>query len=122
MSDEFLRLARQEIQTEIDNLRDIFLICGNDEQLYGKSVDIGNHIHKIKGLAPMMGQEKVGEIARISDIVLKYVSSQGTLEGSHAIIFAAVEKMSGIFEGQSGIEVDDFKKAVKDTYPQILGF
>ena len=122
MSEEFLRIARQEIQTEIDNLKDIFLTCANDEQLYEKSTDIEKHMHKIKGLAPMMGQEKVGEIARISDIILKHVSSQGMLEGSHGMILSAVQKMSGIFSGQAGIEIDDFKKIVKDTYPQILGF
>ncbi|MDC8451693.1 MAG: hypothetical protein LV477_02140 [Candidatus Nitrosotalea sp.] len=122
MSDEFLRIARQEIQTEIDNLKDIFLICTNDEQLYEKSIDIEKHMHKIKGLAPMMRQEKVGEIARISDIILKHVTSQGMLKGSHDMILSAVQKMSGIFSGQAGVEVDDFKKIVKDTYPQILGF
>src|SRR5574340_647265 len=122
MSDEFLRIARQEIQTEIDNLKDIFLICTNDEQLYEKSIDIEKHMHKIKGLAPMMRQEKVGEIARISDIILKHVTSQGMLKGSHDMILSAVQKMSVIFSGQTGVEVDDFKKIVKDTYPQILGF
>lgn len=122
MSDEFLRIARQEIQTEIDNLKDIFLICANDEQLYERSIDIEKHMHKIKGLAPMMGQEKVGKIAGISDIILKHVTSQGMLNGSHDMILLAVQKMSGIFSGQVGVEVDDFKKIVKDTYPQILGF
>lgn len=122
MSDEFLRIARQEIQTEIDNLKDIFLICINDEQLYEKSIDIEKHMHKIKGLAPMMGQEKVGEIARISDIILKHVTSQGILKGSHDMVLSAVQKMSDIFSGQEGVEIDDFKKIVKDAYPQILGF
>ncbi|HEU5488050.1 MAG TPA: hypothetical protein VFV16_04425 [Candidatus Nitrosotalea sp.] len=120
MSDEFLRIARQEIQTEIDNLKDIFLICANDEQLYEKSTDIEKHMHKIKGLAPMMGQEKVGEIARISDIILKHVTSQGMLKGSHDIILSAVQKMSDIFSGQVGVEIDNFKKIVKDAYSQIL--
>lgn len=122
MSDEFLRIARQEIQTEIDNLKDIFLICANDEQLYEKSTDIEKHMHKIKGLAPMMGQEKVGEIARISDIILKHVTSQGMLKGSHDIILSAVQKMSDIFSGQVGVEIDNFKKIVKDAYSQILEF
>ncbi len=122
MSDEFLRIARQEIQTEIDNLKDIFLICANDEQFYEKSIDIEKHMHKIKGLAPMMGQEKVGEIARISDIILKHVTSQGILKGSHDMVLSAVQKMSDIFSGQEGVEIDDFKKIVKDAYPQILGF
>jgi chemotaxis protein histidine kinase CheA len=122
MSDEFLRIARQEIQTEIDNLKDIFLICANDEQFYEKSIDIEKHMHKIKGLAPMMGQEKVGEVARISDIILKHVTSQGILKGSHDMVLSAVQKMSDIFSGQDGVEIDDFKKIVKDAYPQILGF
>lgn len=122
MSDEFLRVARQETQTEIDNLKDIFLFCGNDEQLYQKSIDIEKHMHKIKGLAPMMGQEKVGEIARISDIILKHVTSHGVLKGSHSIISNAVQRMSSIFSGQISVETDDFKKTVKDAYPQILGF
>jgi chemotaxis protein histidine kinase CheA len=122
MSDEFLRIARQEIQTEIDNLKDIFLICANDEQLYEKSIDIEKHMHKIKGLAPMMEQEKVGEIARISDIILKHVTSQGILKGSRDMVLSAVQKMSDIFSGQEGVEIDDFKKIVKDAYPQILGF
>ncbi len=120
MSDEFLRVARLEIQTEIENLKDIFLICGNDEQLHEKSVDIEKHMHKIKGLAPMMGQEKVGEIARISDIILKHVIGHGMLKGAHSIISNAVQKMSSIFDGYDA-EVDDFKKTVKDAYPQILG-
>lgn len=122
MSDEFLRIARQEIQTEIDNLKDIFLICANDEQLYEKSTDIEKHMHKIKGLAPMMGQEKVGEIARISDIILKHVTSQGMLKGSHDIILSAVQKMSEIFSGQVGVEIDNFKKIAKEAYSQILEF
>src|SRR5574337_1472870 len=106
MSEDFLRIAMQEIQTEIDNLKDIFLTCTNDEQLYEKSTEIEKHMHKIKGLAPMMGQEKVGEVARISDIVLKHVSSQGMLNGSHDMILSAVQKMSGIFSGQAGIEIE----------------
>ena len=122
MSDEFLRIARQEIQTEIDNLKDIFRTCANDEQLYERSIDIEKHMHKIKGLAPMMGQEKVGEIARISDIILKHVSSQGMLNGSCDMILSAVQKMADIFSGKTSIGIDDFKKIVKDTYPKILGF
>src|SRR5574337_299195 len=116
MSEESLRNARQEIQTEIDNLKDIFRTCANDEQLYETSIDIEKHMHKIKGLAPMMGQEKVGEISRISNIILKHVTSQGMLKGSHDMILSAVQKMSDIFSGQIGGGVDDFKKIVKDTY------
>lgn len=122
MSEEFLRMARQEIQSEIDDLNEIFLACTNDEQLYKKSIEIEKHMHKIKGLAPMMEQEKMGEIAKISDLVLKHVSSHGTLRGSHKITSDAVKIMSSLFSGQSTIQVDDFKKQVRASWPEITGF
>ncbi|MDE1844195.1 MAG: hypothetical protein KGI10_02565 [Thaumarchaeota archaeon] len=122
MSDEFLRVARQEIQSEIDILNEIFLICTNDEQLYEKSTEIEKHMHKIKGLAPMMEQEKMGEIARISDIVLKHVASHGILKGSHGITMDAINIMSSLFSGNANIPIDDFRKHVRDSCPQIFGF
>ncbi|MGI0065660.1 MAG: hypothetical protein ACREA5_00990 [Nitrosotalea sp.] len=122
MSDEFLRVARQEIQTEIDNLNEIFLSCTNDEQLYVKLGDIEEHMHKIKGLAPMMGQEEMGEIARISDIIIKHVLGHGTLKGSHDTILDAIKRMTDIFNGQTNIQTEDFRKHVKNNYPDISGF
>ncbi len=122
MSEEFLRLARQEIQSEIDSLNEIFLTCTNDEQLYEKSAEIEKHMHKIKGLAPMMEQEKMGEIAKISDLVLKHVSSHGILKGSHKITSDAVKIMSSLFSGQVNIQIDDFRKQVRESCPEIIGF
>lgn len=122
MSDEFLKVARQEIQSEIDSLNEIFLTCTNDEQLYEKSIEIERHMHKIKGLAPMMEQEKVGQIARISDIILKHIANHGTLKGSHEITMEAVKIMSSLFSGHANIQIDDFRKHVIDSCPQILGF
>lgn len=122
MSDEFLRVARQEIQSELDILNEIFLTCTNDEQLYEKSTEIEKHMHKIKGLAPMMEQEKVGEIARIIDIVLKHVVNHGSLKGSHGITMDAINTMSSLFSEHVNIQIDDFKKHLRDSYPQISEF
>ncbi len=122
MSDEFLRVARQEVQSEIDNLKKILLSCTNDEQLYEESRNIEKHVHKIKGLAPMMEQEKIGEIAKISDAIVKHVSNHGILDGSYDIISDAIKKMSGLFDGQTNINTDDFKKHVKSNYPDIFEF
>ncbi|MDE1770397.1 MAG: hypothetical protein KGI28_07605 [Thaumarchaeota archaeon] len=120
MSDEFLKVARQEIQSEIDSLKTIFLFCINDEQLYKKSVDIEKRMHNIKGLAPMMGQDKVGEIAKISDTIMKYVANHGILNGSHIMILEAVQKMDGLFNGITDIEIGNFRNKVKQTFPDIL--
>jgi|SRR6185312_9333350 len=122
MSEEFLKVARQEIQSEIDSLNEIFLTCTNDEQLHEKSAEIEKHMHKIKGLAPMMEQEKVGEVAKISDLVLKHVSIHGILRGSHKTTSDAVKIMSSLFSGQVDIQIDDFRKQTRALYPQIAGF
>lgn len=122
MSEEFLRIARQEIQAEIVSLNEIFLTCTNDEHLYEKSTEIERHMHKIKGLAPMMEQEKVGEIAKISDLILKHVSSHGILKGTHKITSDAVKMMSSLFSGQSNVQIEDFRKQVRESCPAITGF
>ncbi len=122
MSDEFHRVARQEIQSEMDSLDEIFLTCINDKQLYEKSIELEKHMHKIKGLAPMMEQEKVGEIARISDVILKHISNHGTLKGSHVIITEAVKMMSSLFSEHSDIQIDNFRRHVIESWPEISGF
>lgn len=121
MSDEFQKIARLEIQSELDGLNEIFLECVDDDQFFKKTKNIEKHMHKIKGLAPMMEQEKVGEIARISDVVLKHIINQGILKGSQEIIFEAVQRMSLLFNGDANIEIDDFRKQVMDTYPDLTG-
>lgn len=121
MSEEFLRAARQEIQDELDMLHKIVLSCADDHQLYQRSNDVERHMHKIKGLAPMMGQEKVGEVARVSDIIVKHVAKHGSLQGSQGIIANAVKMMQLILNSQPGTAVEDFTRQAKTAYPQISG-
>jgi len=121
MSDEFLKVARQEIQSEINSLNEVFLECIDDEQFFKKSKEMEKHMHKIKGLAPMMGQEKVGEIAQISDVILKHIINHGVLKGSQEMVFEAVQRMSLLFNGDVSSDIDDFRKQVMDTYPDITG-
>lgn len=120
--DEFLRVARKEIQTEIDFLKKALLACVNDEQFYKESRDIEKHMHKIKGLAPMMQEEKVGEIAQVSNIILKHITNHGPLKGSHAIILESVHRMDHLFNADSNIETSDFRKKAIAAYPDITGF
>ena len=122
MSDEFLKIAREEIQSEIDSLKELFITCVNDEQFYNKSRDVQRHMHKIKGLAPMMGQDNVGEIARISDIIIKHITDHGMLKGSHDIISEAIQRMNNLFNGDADTKIDDFRKHAIDVYPNIAEF
>ena len=119
MSDEFLKIARQEIQLELDELERIVLHCDNDEHIFKNSHNIKAHLHKIKGLAPMMGQEVIGELAKTSDSILRHITSKGPLPGSCVVIVKTVEDMKKIFAGLSVYDLPVFKKQVHDKFPQI---
>lgn len=73
MSDEFIELATKEINQELSNMDDILNLCKNDDDVILKASNFQRHTHKIKGLAPMMGQDELGEIASQLDFILKQV-------------------------------------------------
>ncbi len=73
MSDEFIKLATQEINQEISGISDILSSCKNNDEVIKQATPIERHVHKIKGLAPMMGQEGLGELASELDFVLKKI-------------------------------------------------
>ena len=45
MSEEFMRLARKEIQAHLDGLEHIFIDCNNDQNLHEKSVQIEKKLY-----------------------------------------------------------------------------
>jgi hypothetical protein len=119
MSDEFIKIARQEIQTELDGLEGIIIHCNNDEHIFKNSKDIEGHLHKIKGLAPMMGEEIIGQIAKISDTIMKHIVEHGSSTGSYKFIVEAIESMRNLFNGQKNVFVNDISKRAHETFPQI---
>ncbi len=119
MSDDFLKVARQEIKDELDRMERIISNCKNDEHIFMNSEQIELHLHKIKGLAPMMGQDKVGEIATTCDTVLKHIISKGILKGSYVIIVGAIKKMTNLFNGHNINDIDDFRDQVRTAFPEI---
>ena len=119
MSDEFLKVARQEIWSELDKLEQIVSHCNDDEHILRNSKRIKDHLHKIKGLAPMIGQEKVGEIAKTSDDVLKYIIGNGMLPGSCHVITRAIDDMKKVFQGVNDYDMASFKRLVRDKFPNV---
>ena len=118
MSDEFLRIAREEINFELDGLKQVLSRCNSDQNIHDKSKLIEKHLHKIKGLAPMMGQNALGELAQISDVVLRHIINNGILEGSYKIVVESVQKMNELFNGQK-IDINDFRNKAREAFPQV---
>jgi HPt (histidine-containing phosphotransfer) domain-containing protein len=117
MSDKFCKIARQEIESEINSLQEIFRVCMTDQQFYDRAKEIERHLHKIKGLAPMMGQEEVGKIAKLSNLVTRYVLDHGVLNGSHDVITDSIQSMYQVFNDKTNSRIEDFEKQVKKILP-----
>lgn len=120
MSDNFLRIARKEIQEELEGLHKILSSCSNDTDISNNGNSIEKHLHKIKGLAPMMGQNEVGEIAKMADTILKHIITNGMLAGTYQTLVESNQIMKEIFNGISTVNVTEFKNKLRQTFPDLL--
>jgi chemotaxis protein histidine kinase CheA len=120
MSDNFHKIARQEIQEELDGLKQILSKCNNDNDVFKNGNNIEKHLHKIKGLAPMMDQNDVGDIAKINDTVLNHVIKNGILSGTFQIIKESIHMMQQIFDNTNEKNVNEFKTKILDTFSHVF--
>ncbi len=120
MSDEFSKAARKEITDELEANSQILKSCDDDGDIETKCPDIEKHLHKIKGLAPMMGQEKIGEIASLNDKLIKKIIEGEKIEG----IFETITKSNKIMEDlmkDPTINTDELKKFILSKHSRFLG-
>lgn len=73
MSDEFLKVATAEINNEISEIQNILNSCKINLDVSANAAKIQKSTHKIKGLAPMMGKEDLGDLAALLDSLLKKI-------------------------------------------------
>lgn len=103
MSEEFLRVAKKEVTEDITEIGNLLKNCQNDNDITKNTIDIEKHTHKLKGLAPMMGQEQIGEIATLVDNLLKVIISGKTVPGIYGTVKSSYQFMQNAL---NGIEVD----------------
>ena len=73
MSDEFLKVATAEINNEISEIQNILNSCQSSLDVSANAAKIQKSTHKIKGLAPMMGKEDLGNLSGLLDSLLKKI-------------------------------------------------
>ena len=120
MSDNFLKIARQEIQAELDSLQQILIQCNDDKDISNNGNKIEKHLHKIKGLAPMMGQNNVGEIAKLNDSIIKYIIENGTQNGTYQSMSESLQIMQEIFNDTNKKDTEEFKNKIRKNFSHIL--
>ena len=86
MSDEFLKVATKEINEDISELEKIISSCKTDADVISNASAFQKHTHKIKGLAPMMGKQSVGELCDSLDSIFKKLLDGSKAEGIFKIL------------------------------------
>lgn len=119
MSDEFIKVATQEIKDEIASIKKILETCKNDSDISKNSESIEKHIHKIKGLAPMMGKKGLGEIAALNDKLLNHIIEGQNIPGIYSTLCE-----SNVFMDKSIHDSDnnslDIKQKITTKYSKYL--
>ena len=118
MSEKFLEIAKKELKGDIDVIIQILDSCKTDSDISKNSTDIEKKLHNIKGLAPMMNQNEIGEIAKFTDTLLKHIITNGETRGSYQIISEIITIMNKIFNGDQ-INSNEIKEKIKTEFPDI---
>ncbi len=119
MSDEFTQAATKEINEALAGIEGILNSCKNDEDVTNNSTDIEKHLHKIKGLAPMMGQKGVGEIAALNDTLIKKIIGGQIVQDIFEISNESIHLMKNLMNG-SITNVAELKTKLKTRYSEFF--
>ena len=93
LTNEFKVIATMEIKEGLSRITKILDSCQNDTDVSVNSSEIEKHVHKIKGVAPMMGKENSGKVAKHLDSILKQIISGNKVDGILEILGTSVEQM-----------------------------
>ncbi len=93
ISDEFIEVATLEINEELSHIATILDSCQDDNDISKNSSKIEKHMHNIKGLAPMMGKENIGSIAKHLDSILKKIISGKKVDGIFEPLCTSIHQM-----------------------------
>ena len=119
MSEEFLRVARKEVSEDISKLGILLQKCKTDADVFSRASDMEKHIHKIKGLAPMMGQEQIGYIATLLDAIFKVLLSGKSLDGIFHIMTDSHVFMNNAINGAAK-NYDSLVLQIKSDYKDLF--
>ena len=119
MSDEFIKVATLEIKDEIASIKKILKSCKDDSDIFKNSESIEKHIHKIKGLAPMMGKKVLGEIAALIDKLLNHIIEGQNLAGIYSTLCESNVFMNQSIHG-SDHSSQEIKQKIATKYSKYL--
>ena len=93
-------MAQKEVKEDIEGIETILVSCKNDSDISENATYIEKHLHKITGLAPMMGQIDIGEISQLANKLIKHIIAKGPERNSYQILIESVKTMKQLLNGQ----------------------
>jgi HPt (histidine-containing phosphotransfer) domain-containing protein len=99
LSDEFLRIAKKEVTDDIAGIGNLLRNCTGDSDVFKNAPEIEKHVHKLKGLAPMMGHDQIGQIAALIDSLLKTAIAGKEIPGIYMTVTKSHEFMQNAING-----------------------
>lgn len=119
MSEEFLRVARKEVTEDISEIGNLLQHCSSDDDVQKNAREMEKHLHKLKGLAPMMGQEEVGEIASLLDTLFKILLDGKKIEGIHLTAKRSYQFMHDRMHDAES-DFDTLKSSIMKSHSQFI--
>ena len=112
-------MAKKELGQDITEIGNILNRCSSDQDILKNASNIEKYTHKIKGLAPMMGQEEIGQIAALLDNVLKAISSGKPSAGSYQTVSKSYYFMKNVLSG-TGSNFESLKIEIEKDHKSLL--
>jgi chemotaxis protein histidine kinase CheA len=111
MSEEFLKIATDEINEEIAQIQNIVSSSPTRIELCKNASQIQKSTHKIKGLAPMMGKEELGSLSALLDSIFKKISNTSITDEMFDSLVSAVGEMKNSMI-HSDYNLDEIKQKI----------
>jgi chemotaxis protein histidine kinase CheA len=119
MSEEFLRVAKKEVSDDISAIADLLKRCSDDNTTYREASEIEKHVHKIKGLTPMMNQQQIGRIAEMLDKLLKVVMAGKEVPGLYVTVKKSCEFMHSEINGMQ-TDFEQIRAEIEKNHASFL--
>lgn len=111
-------MAKKELGQDIAEIGTLLKNCSTDSDILHNVRNIEKHTHKIKGLAPMMGQEEIGQIAALLDKLLKSVKSNES-SGIYQTISKSYVFMQSTLSGANS-DFESLRAEIEKNHKSLL--
>lgn len=112
-------MAKKEVSDDISGIGVLLNGCHTDDDVHKNAHAIEKHLHKLKGLAPMMGQEEIGEVATLLDSIFKFMLNGTHVEQIHKTLADSVQFMQARIS-ETAADFTALKSQIRNTHAKFL--